>query len=683
MNNTLRPSTTLARGSISRRFSFALIGVVTVLLIGFAATAILVNLTALDRKLENRLENTIRLAQTSLPTPLWNLDNDIVKDFVEALFLDDSIVYSKISWADQVIVEKSRPGIRIPKFRVMTSSPVMKDSGYLIGSSDIHHKDSNVGTIIIVMSRESLKMQAMLQVGGIITLTVLIIAAIWITSIVITKRYISHPLLKLQASASRIAQGDLNTFVDKSGSGEIGTLAQHLDVMRGSIKRLFGELSESKDKLEEHSRTLAHQVELRTRELAHSVERLKALAEISQTVSSTLDLETVLASIVRHAVQLSQTDAGTIYEYNEEKSGFVSRINYGVSEAYTETLKDSVLRGDDETVLGRSAILRVPQQIPDLAQVPDYPNPDLRKEGYRALLAVPLLREEHVIGSLVVRRNSAGEFPLAVVNLLLTFAEQSVLAIHNARLFGEIEEKGLELQLANRHKSEFLANMSHELRTPMNAILGYTELILDNIYGEVLEKIRKVLQRLGKNGQHLLGLINDVLDLSKIEAGRLTLSLNTYSLADVVQSVSASVEALASEKDLNLSVRVPPDLALGKGDEQRITQVLMNLLGNAIKFTEKGEVVVAANMSDGYFQVSVSDSDPGISSADQKKVFKEFQQADGFSTREKGGSGLGLTIAKKIVEMHGGRIWVESILGQGSTFSFTLPVQVETQRGVA
>ncbi|MFN2127127.1 MAG: sensor histidine kinase, partial [Anaerolineales bacterium] len=231
----------------------------------------------------------------------------------------------------------------------------------------------------------------------------------------------------------------------------------------------------------------------------------------------------------------------------------------------------------------------------------------------------------------------------------------------------------------NKHKSEFLANMSHELRTPLNAILGYTELIIDNIYGDVTDKIKDVLERVEKNGQHLLNLINDVLDLSKIEAGRLYLSLNDYSIQDVIQTVFISVEALAGEKNLELKMKVSEGLKTGKGDEQRIAQVILNLVGNAIKFTEQGKIEVNATVSNESFLISVSDTGPGLSETDQKKIFDEFQQADNSSTRAKGGTGLGLSISKKIVEMHGGRIWVDSILGKGSTFSFTLPIRVERQ----
>jgi len=263
--------------------------------------------------------------------------------------------------------------------------------------------------------------------------------------------------------------------------------------------------------------------------------------------------------------------------------------------------------------------------------------------------------------------------------LLKTFAAQSLLAIQNARLFHEIEDKGRQLESASKHKTQFLANMSHELRTPLNAVLGYTELILDNIYGEAPEKMRAVVERVQANGKHLLGLINDVLDLSKIEAGQFMLSLNDYSIKEMVQGVYVAVEALASSKKLSFIVELPPALPVARGDDRRLTQVLLNLVGNAIKFTDQGEVAIKASATNGAYTIAVRDTGPGILPADQEKIFEEFQQVDSSATKTKSGTGLGLSIAKRIVEMHGGRLWVESSPACGSTFSFTVPIRVERQ----
>ena len=264
----------------------------------------------------------------------------------------------------------------------------------------------------------------------------------------------------------------------------------------------------------------------------------------------------------------------------------------------------------------------------------------------------------------------------------LDFETTLAKTIRHVEVLREARQRQAEnqrLELASQHKSQFLANMSHELRTPLNAILGYTELILDSVYGEMPQKARDVLDRVQRNGRHLLGLINDVLDLSKIEAGQLSLSLTDYSMRDVVHGVYSAVEPLALEKKIALKIEVPSDLPPGRGDERRLTQVLLNLVGNAIKFTDQGEVVIRASAADGSFNLAVRDTGPGISKADQAKLFQEFQQVDNSITRKKGGTGLGLAISKRIIEMHGGRIWVESRVGQGSTFSFTLPAAVQQQ----
>jgi signal transduction histidine kinase len=287
---------------------------------------------------------------------------------------------------------------------------------------------------------------------------------------------------------------------------------------------------------------------------------------------------------------------------------------------------------------------------------------------------VPLARENRVFGALAVMRRTPGEFAPRTVELLSSFASQSALAIQNARLYKEIDEKSRQIELASQHKSQFLANMSHELRTPLNAILGYTELILDELYGTPTQRMREVLERVQVNGRHLLGLINDVLDLSKIEAGQLELSVADFSMKEVIHTVTTATESLATEKGIALDAAVPADLPIGRGDERRLTQVLLNLVGNAIKFTDEGRVGISVAAQNGTFEVAVADTGPGIAASEHERIFEEFHQVDSSSTREKGGTGLGLAIARRIVELHGGRIWVESEPGHGATFRITLPV---------
>ena len=421
------------------------------------------------------------------------------------------------------------------------------------------------------------------------------------------------------------------------------------------------------------------ELQARTRELTRSVGQLTALGEVGQAVSSTLDLETVLTTIASRTSQLAGTRTCTVYEYDEAAEEFHLRATHNVDERVLELTRVRPIR-KGEGVAGRVAETLAPVQIEDIAVEGGY-HGALREvlvaAGVRAVLAVPLLREQRLIGSLIVTRNTPGRFADEIIALLQTFATQSAIAIQNARLYRELEAKGRELETASRHKSQFLANMSHELRTPMNAILGYTELIADGIYGAVPEPMRDVLGRVEVSGRHLLGLINDVLDLSKIEAGQLTLTLADYSMKEIVDAVVAAVEALAAEKRLRLIAELAPDLPTGRGDQRRLAQVLLNLVGNAIKFTEQGEIAIRVGAAAGLFTVAVRDTGPGIALADQERIFEEFQQADTSTTRPKGGTGLGLAIARRIIAMHGGRMWVESAPGEGATFRFTMPVRVE------
>jgi signal transduction histidine kinase len=420
---------------------------------------------------------------------------------------------------------------------------------------------------------------------------------------------------------------------------------------------------------------LFDQVQERTAQLQRSVEELEALGEVGRAVSATLDLDTVLRSIIANACSLARADGGTVHVLDEASDRFEMAAEVGMTADLTRLIQ-SLPAHSESTLVGRAALRREPVQIDNAEEAEGYaPKEAVLAAGIRALLAVPMLREGHVIGGLVVTRNAPGPFPAETIELLKSFAGQSALAIHNAKLFEDLERQGRELAEASRHKSEFLANMSHELRTPLNAVLGYAELIQDGIYGEVSAKLQGVLERIQQNGRHLLGLINDVLDLSKIEAGQLTLAPADYSMRELVLDVASATEALAAEKKLALEVDAPPDLPRGRGDERRLTQVLMNLVSNAIKFTDAGSVSIRARLEDGSLQVSVTDTGVGVAPEDQARIFEEFQQVDASSTRKKGGTGLGLAIAKRIVELHGGRIWVESTPGQGSTFAFTLPLR--------
>jgi GAF domain-containing protein len=415
----------------------------------------------------------------------------------------------------------------------------------------------------------------------------------------------------------------------------------------------------------------------RTNELARSVEELKALAEVGQEVSSTLDVGEVLSTILNRSVGLTGADAGVIFRYSQGRHAFRLVEAVGWDAGLVAQVRG--MRIDENmTLMGEAVTHRAPAQIADLGERPSNVLRDATlAAGYRSVLIVPLVGADQIFGALLLQRRRPGEFPEAAVRLMQTLAAQSVLAIQNARLFAEIADKSQQLALASQHKSQFLANMSHELRTPLNAILGYAELLVDGIYGAVPERAMGVLERVQNNGKHLLALINDVLDLSKIEAGQLVLTFEDYALPDVVQSVVTATEALASTKGLKMSATVAPGLPTGHGDARRLSQVLMNLVGNALKFTDEGEVAIGARAENGQFVLTVRDTGPGIAAEDQDKIFGEFQQVDNSNTRKKGGTGLGLAISKRMVEMQGGSIAVESELGHGATFRVTLPIRVE------
>ena len=430
---------------------------------------------------------------------------------------------------------------------------------------------------------------------------------------------------------------------------------------------------------------LFKELQARTRELSRSVEELRALGEIGQAASSTLDLRRVLTTIVPRAVQLASASGGVIHEYDELTQEFRLRASHGVDDEVAVAIGAEPIRLGQGAV-GRAAAARAPVQVPDLeaaaGAVVSPVRAALVRLGYRSLLAVPFFVEERIVGGLVVWRREAGNFPDNVVNLLRTFAAQSALAIQNARLFQEIEEKSQQLEVANRHKSEFLANMSHELRTPLNAIIGFSEVLIERMFGELNEKQDEYLKDIFSSGRHLLSLINDILDLSKIEAGKMELELTTFDLPAAMENALILVKGRAANHGIALNLDVDRRLGEFVADERKIKQVLVNLLSNAVKFTrEGGRVEVRAAPADGAVEIAVSDTGIGIAPEDRETIFEEFRQVGTDYARKREGTGLGLALTRRIIELHGGRIWVKSEVGKGSTFTFTLPVAGKELKG--
>jgi len=471
---------------------------------------------------------------------------------------------------------------------------------------------------------------------------------------------LATPLLResIPIGAIMIRRMEVNPFTDK----QIALLKTFADQAVIAIEnvRLFQEL------------------EARTRELARSVGELKALGDVGQAVSSTLDLQTVLSTIVGHAVQLSGASGGVVYEYDEVKQEFHLRASQRMEDQVVEALRATPVRlGQGAT--GQAATTRTPVQVPNILEQRESTattvRPLLARLGYRSVLAVPLLREERIMGALTVWRKEAGDFSQEVVNLFQTFATQSALAIQNARLFREIEEKSKQLEVASRHKSEFLANMSHELRTPLNAIIGFSEVLGERMFGELNEKQAEYTEDILSSGRHLLSLINDILDLSKIEAGRMELEVTTFYLPDAIENALTLIRERASRHGIKLNRVIDDRLGDFTGDERKVKQVLVNLLSNAVKFTpEGGQIKVEANLGDSAVIVSVTDTGIGIAPEDQEAIFEEFRQVGTNYAQKREGTGLGLSLTKKFIELHGGKIWVESEVGKGSRFTFTLPI---------
>ena len=469
------------------------------------------------------------------------------------------------------------------------------------------------------------------------------------------------PVQQMDERFEQIASGDFSRRVEVPNRDELGALAANLNRMSEELGRLYQQLA------------------ARTGELARSVEELKALGDVGQAVSSTLDLQTVLTTVVARAVELSATEGGVIYEYDEQAQEFHLRASHHMHEELAQALQAAPMHLGEGAV-GQAAATRAPVQVPDTLDE-GYAviriRPILARLGYRSLLAVPLFREERIIGGLVVWRRESGNFSDAVVNLIQTFAAQSVLAIQNARLFREIEDKSRQLEAANRHKSEFLSRVSHDLRTPLNAIIGFTRIVLRRTVGQIPDLQKENLQKVVISSEHLLNLINGLLDLAKIEAGRMEVFAQPFKIDEVINVATTTVEPMLKDGRVRIITEVAPSISIVRNDRDKLKQILLNLLSNAAKFTEQGEIRVSAWQENGTLKLAVSDTGIGMKREALDQVFEEFRQAESTTASKYGGTGLGLAIVKKFITLMGGEIRVESELGKGSTFTIRIPMELK------
>jgi signal transduction histidine kinase/ActR/RegA family two-component response regulator len=428
---------------------------------------------------------------------------------------------------------------------------------------------------------------------------------------------------------------------------------------------------------------IALRLESRGAELASKVGQLEALREVGEAVGSSLDLDEVLDRIVSNAVRLTGTDGGSIMEYDESGDSFHVRAASGSSPDLVEQLRAITIdRGS--TLVGRTALERKPLEVPDLAQAELDPHLEiLFRDGWRSVLAVPLLRGDRMVGVLVIRRRTVGTFPPEVSELLQGFATQSALAIVNARLFRELQTKTKELEIASQHKSDFLASMSHELRTPLNAVIGFSEVLLDRMFGEINERQDEYLRDILNSGRHLLELLNEILDLSKVEAGQMVLEPSTFGVGSALEYTLKMVRERATQHAITVTVDVADGVDTVVADELRFKQVVLNLLSNAVKFTpDGGSVSVRAYREGTDLVVTVADTGIGVPPEDQERIFESFQQGRRGAPKEEG-TGLGLTLSRRIVGLFGGRLWLKSTPGSGSTFGFSVPGLPEREDEVA
>ena len=500
---------------------------------------------------------------------------------------------------------------------------------------------------------DSLKRTGLLLLAGLV-LSVL-------ASLLVARRMVS-PIRAVQEGAARIATGDLDQRIEVHTGDELQALADQFNVMAARLKDSYG--------------SLERKVEERTAELSESLEQQTVTADILKVISgSPTDTQPVFDAIVKSGALLfgRATVSLRLIRGDRVESVASTRSYVGVDDKF------SVPIDNDQYPSSRAILRREVVHIPDLSAA-DWVNEKVKQRGElrqsRALLVAPMLRENITIGVINVHRETVGAFTDKQIALLQTFADQAVIAIENVRLFHEIEEKSRQLETANKHKSEFLANMSHELRTPLNAVIGFSEVLLANMFGEMNEKQTEYVNDIHESGKHLLSLINDILDLSKDEAGRMELEIAPYNLTEAIGNALTLIRERASRHNIDLQSQLDEGIGGIRGDERKFKQIMLNLLSNAVKFTpEGGRITVAARSLDAGVEISVTDTGIGIATGDLDAVFEEFRQVGTDYTKKSEGTGLGLALTRKFVELHGGTIRCSSEPGKGSTFTFTLPLE--------
>ena len=475
-------------------------------------------------------------------------------------------------------------------------------------------------------------------------------------------RNMVRPIRTLDEGARRIGAGNLDQRIVVRTGDELEGLADQFNHMTGQLRESYAGLE--------------RKVQARTVELTDALEQQTASAEVLKAISrTTFELDPVLDALIQSATRLCKSDRGFIF--TREGDEYQPTASFGATPEQLEFLRGRHLTSTSGTLVGRAAQTRQMVQIEDARNDPDYPwSESLAFLGFRTMLGVPMLREGEPIGVVAIWRDEVRPFSERDKQLVMTFADQAVIAIENVRLFREIQDKSRQLEIANQHKSEFLANMSHELRTPLNAIIGFSEVLLERMFGELNEKQDDYLKDIFSSGKHLLSLINDILDLSKIEAGRMVLDVENFDVPAALGNAMTLVRERAQRHGITLGLDVAAEVGEMRADERKFKQILVNLLTNAVKFTpDDGKVDVRARLTDGVLEVAVRDTGIGIAPQDQAAVFEEFRQVGRHYTNKQEGTGLGLALTQRFIELHGGTIRLESELGKGSVFTFTLPGQ--------